>query len=304
MRTTKKIIPDPEQDIDDNIEYKTQHKQVKKEKVKSDDYIDITDIAAVKKSLNPEFYKKYDETIEKNKISEYIKSDSDFNDKIKTDTKVLDESNGFFMNFKKNIIEAHISRLNKIKKRRDILKRMTELKTSVIKQYNQINQSRIEILKYNLKTIFSKGKPYLIDMELRNGHYTRFIVFIKDDKFIYKDGTYIIDDDLKFLDESSGLFCLSYHQDLVLPVARKIFVNEIKTSIEMTGVSEVEAAVNPLTLERFIKSEVIQKVLKGAEMDEIFRFLKMMAILSFIGIVVVILILLKTTGIMEKMKFW
>ena len=139
-------------------------------------------------------------------------------------------------------------------------------------------------------------------MELRNGHHIHFIAYTPDEKFIYRNGTYVIDNSLKYYDISSGLWCLDYHEDIVLPIQRKIDVNHIKGTLEMVGVTDTESAINPSTLERFIKSEVIQKVLKGAEMDEIFKFLKLMVILILVVCIIHFIIFLKASGVLSNLK--
>lgn len=146
------------------------------------------------------------------------------------------------------------------------------------------------------------GKVMLIHMELRNGFHTQFLVSIQNSSFKYQKAEYIIDDDLKYYDITASLWCLDYHQDLPVPILRRIDVNSLKKAVRGTGITDIDTAFNPTTLRQFIESEVIQKVMKGQEMDKVFTFLKFTTIATLILSLTSALILIQSSGVLSNMS--
>ena len=174
-----------------------------------------------------------------------------------------------------------------------------------IKEFNKTKPKNWLDLKgwiIKIKDRLFPNKTFLVHMELRNGMHTQFVIMLKGNCFNYMDGIYVIDDKFKYYDVSSKLYCLDYHQDFSLPIKRKVDLNALRNAIQKEGITDVDTAINPVTLKNFIESAVIQKVMKGEEMDQIFRFLKLMTTLIFIGVVIILIVLLKTTGILESMN--
>ena len=122
-----------------------------------------------------------------------------------------------------------------------------------------------------LKARFKPEDTYLINMELRNGMHDFFFINSNKSNYVYKGGTYIIDDEAKYYVLSANRFALDYHQDLSVPIKRKIPFNEVRKAIVALESSEVETAINPSSLKHFIESEVIQKVMKGQELDAMLK---------------------------------
>lgn len=151
------------------------------------------------------------------------------------------------------------------------------------------------------KLWFSPTKAMLINMELTTGDHTQFIAFINKTSFKYQTGEYVIDDEFKYYNVATKLWCLDYHQDLSIPIKRKINVNKIKKAVEQTGVTDVESSINPTTLRHFIESEVIQKVVQGQELDAIFKFLKIMLILTTIASSLTFIIVVQQSGILNNL---
>ena len=142
-------------------------------------------------------------------------------------------------------------------------------------------------------------KSYLINMELRNGNYSTFVVYTAKNTFTYMKGEYIIDDEMKYYDVSSGLYCLDYHQDLSLPIKRKIPFNDIRKVITATGLTEVETAINPISLKHFQESNLIQGVMKGQELDEAIKQLKLLAIISAVASAGIAIYLIVKSGAIQ-----
>jgi len=140
----------------------------------------------------------------------------------------------------------------------------------------------------------------LINMELSNGHHTHFIAYITNNAFTWSKKTYVTDDTLKYYDMSSKMWCLDYHEDLTIPIKRKIDVNQIKKVVSLEGVTDVDTAINPVSLDLFMESDIIQKILKGQDLDKMFGFMKIMLIIIMFITVICLLILLNMSGAFQN----
>ena len=98
------------------------------------------------------------------------------------------------------------------------------------------------------------------------------------------------------------VWCLDYHENISLPIKRDINATRIKRNIMERGVVETEQAINPKTLQQFIESQVIEKVMKGQELDAVLRFLKIMIILAVVIGVIHFGLFLQASGILENLK--
>jgi hypothetical protein len=136
----------------------------------------------------------------------------------------------------------------------------------------------------------------LVNMELSNGHHTHFIAYVTNNSFEWEKKTYIIDDTLKYYDLSSKMWCLDYHEDLTIPVKRKIDVNQIKKIVSVTGITDVDTAINPSSLKLFMESDIIQKILKGEDIEKMFGLMKTLLIIVLIVTVISLLMLLNMSG--------
>lgn len=123
------------------------------------------------------------------------------------------------------------------------------------------------------------GKTFMVNMELRNGFHTHFFVLLEHKYFDYEDGRYLIDDSFKYYNVATKIYCLDYHQDICIPLKRKIDVNGIQKKLMDNNEIETETSIDPKSLKIFIESDIIQKAMKGAEMDEWIRFIKSMLII-------------------------
>lgn len=143
---------------------------------------------------------------------------------------------------------------------------------------------------------------YLINMELRNGMSDLFIVFAKKDKFSYLGGNYIIDNDLKYYVASAKMYCLDYHQNCTIPIRRKIPFNDINKTIDnLTGL-EIETALNPYTLNKFIESSVIEKVMQGHEMSEWMKRMMLILVITCLSSVIMLITFIIKSGMLQNVK--
>ncbi len=153
-----------------------------------------------------------------------------------------------------------------------------------------------------IKNKMNPDKELLINMELDNGLHTTFIVLIKNNSFTYKGKSYIIENEFKYFNLNASLWCLDYHESFVCPIQRKINITEIKRQVIGKGITDIDRAINPLTLEQFIESQVIEKVMKGQALDELMRFLKIMSIITVVIALIHFGMFLKASGILDNIN--
>lgn len=155
----------------------------------------------------------------------------------------------------------------------------------------------------------SPDKVVLIRMEMNNGTHREFLV--KDDAFgfIFNKGNYAFDLETKYYVVDSNLWAYDFHESMSISlktglkinpdflkfikdleedskksIKRKIDVNVIKETIEQSGITEVENSINPIVLERLIKSQIIQAILQGSALGRIFKIVLIMTIIILIAV--------------------
>ena len=148
--------------------------------------------------------------------------------------------------------------------------------------------------KFKLRKFFKDS--ILVNMELANGHHTHFIGYCTNNSFEWQGKQYITDDTLKYYDISSKMWCLDYHEDLTIPIKRKIDVNQIKKIVSMSGITDVDTAINPVSLKLFMESDIIQKILKGEDLEKVFGLMKTLLIIIVCVTVISLVILLNMSG--------
>ena len=147
-----------------------------------------------------------------------------------------------------------------------------------------------------IKDAYFPGQTMLICMELRNGMHTQYMIMLKGNSFMYKDGEYVIDQTLKYYNIAAKMWCLDYHQDIPVPIKRIVPVQDIKNSIELEGITDIDTALNPQTLRQFIIGEFVQKIMKGEEMDKVFKMLKTLGIVTVFLQIATFLIIFQSSG--------
>jgi F0F1-type ATP synthase assembly protein I len=76
----------------------------------------------------------------------------------------------------------------------------------------------------------------------------------------------------------------------------------MREGIELDRVSEVEYASNPATLEQFIVSKIAEGIMKGAALDEWMRQIRIMLIITMIGVIIHLLIFMQKSGMLSQIK--
>jgi len=228
----------------------------------------------------------------------FFNKDDDFN-KIDKEERLIQLAN----EREQKIIEKQRRELDILEQKENLKK----LKISRIDNFNKLkkfDKLSLEYYKNLWNNMFNSSRCFIINMLLLNGMRRTYLVKITNEgTFKINNKEYVIDESLKYYDVAIGLYCLDYHESVSLPYKNKIKINDIMDGMEKAKISDVETAINPSTLRRFITSQVIEKVLKGAEMDDVFKFIKIFLILIFIGVAGCLIILIQTSGILKNLNF-
>ncbi len=160
----------------------------------------------------------------------------------------------------------------------------------------------LEYWKFWFKEKYFPAKIVLINMELINGFHRTMIVIEKDGGFVFRGKRYVFDDDSKYYNMDAKLYVFDYHENLVLPVKRKIPVTAIKKTIESTDEIDIEYAINPSTLQRFMTAKIAEGVMKGTMLDEFLRKLQMFIIVIMVAVLVHLMLFLYASGILQNIQ--
>ena len=152
--------------------------------------------------------------------------------------------------------------------------------------------------KYRLMSKYHPLSTIKVNMELTNGDCMPFVVKVKNGSFVFDGGCYIIDEKYKYFDNNANLWCFDFHEELCFPVNKKINIGEIKSKIYEDGDIELETAINPVSLQKFMESTVIQKLLAGAEMEDSMRKMKMYMIITMVITGVTLLLTINASGLL------
>lgn len=161
---------------------------------------------------------------------------------------------------------------------------------------DRMSKWSIQYWKEKYKESFKKRDMFLVIMQLRNGKYDMFTIATAEKSFDYKGGHYYIDTDMVREDVHTSLNSLYYHQDITMPVRIDFEVDKLLNQIQHQA-KDVVKAVNPFSLKGFIHSQVIEKVLKGQELSDEMRMIKMITVMNLI-------IALASLGILSKFMGW
>jgi len=172
---------------------------------------------------------------------------------------------------------------------------------AVLQSY-KINKKRSFLdmrgFKYKLWSKYHPLSTIKVNMELSNGEMFPFVVRLTNNGFVFDNGWYIIDEKYKYFDNNAKMWCFDFHEELCFPVDKKIKISEIKKKIYEDGDVELETAINPKSLQKFMESTVIQKLLAGAEMEDSMRKMKMYMIVTMVITGVTLLLTINASGLL------
>ena len=129
-------------------------------------------------------------------------------------------------------------------------------------------------------------------MYRNNGMVHMQYVYIHQDKFMFDGGVYVVDKDYMKWSDALQCYVGQYLQSSSLPIDmtfdEKATVEAIKRGLAGT---KVEANVNPKVLHSTVTTEVIQKLMRGEELEKFMNKVFMVSIFILVGVIGVILIL-------------
>lgn len=146
------------------------------------------------------------------------------------------------------------------------------------------------------------SKVVLINLELQNGFHKQFLVIEHDGGFVWNRKKYIFDNESKYYVIDSRLYAYDFHESFVLPIRRKIPITTIQSSIDTSGISEVEYATNPSTLERFMTAKIAEGIMKGQQIDVELKQMRLMLIIVTVITLAHFLFFLQKTGVFAAVK--
>lgn len=156
--------------------------------------------------------------------------------------------------------------------------------------------------KTRFNNMFNKDRRYHIRMRLRNGDIKQMLVFSKDGTFIYGGGRYLIDQNCAVYDITAKCYSLEYHQDLSIPVKFSVNITEIKKAASDPRVSDIDAALNPYSLQKYGVSTVVEGMMKGASFDEWMKKQSMWTVAIFGLLTAFFLTFLIKTGVFQQVS--
>ena len=200
---------------------------------------------------------------------------------------------------KVNKIEAKLVASKKVKKEQEIPEDTYQKKFKLLKTNSKLS---FAFWKNWYLEKYHPGRIVLINMELTNGFHRLFVVKEKEDGFVFRGKKYVFDDDSKYYNLDTKLYTFDYHEQIALPFKRKVPVTEIKKTIESTEGIDIEYAINPSTLQRFMTAKIAEGVMKGTQLDEFMKKMQMFLIVTMVAVLVHLAIFLYASGILQNLK--
>jgi len=152
-----------------------------------------------------------------------------------------------------------------------------------VERYAKSMQVKIQAKKtpiiQKIKNLFARGSKFLIHMHHENGSVDTFVMKCRE-RFFWKKGVYVVDESQKRWNASSKLYELHYHIGCSIPFA--LVFDPVNAKQHIKNIESVDLAINPETLEIYIHSQFIQKIMQGADMEKLFGFLKIAAVINII----------------------
>ncbi len=164
------------------------------------------------------------------------------------------------------------------------------------------NKTKIRYWKDKFLDRFLAAKVVLINLELSNGFFKQFLVVEHEGGFVWRKKKYIFDNESKYYILDSRIWAYDFHEEFTLPIKRKIPVASIKGSLEQSGISEVEYATNPTTLERFMTAKIAEGIMRGQQLDVFLKQMRLIGIITMVAVLIHLLIFLQKTGVFAQVK--
>lgn len=185
-------------------------------------------------------------------------------------------------------------------------KKVVETLPTLTKEVNmtRLGTKRISMKRFVVwfKDKYFPARSVLVNMELMNGMHKTWIVIENKGGFIYRGSKYILDSDVKYYNLNAKLYCYDFHEALSIPIKRVIPVKEIIQSVDESSLTEVESALNPSTLQKFIESRIAEGVLKGQQIDDFIRQMRIIMIIILIVGLIHLALFVHGSGMLNDLK--
>lgn len=152
-------------------------------------------------------------------------------------------------------------------------------------KFNDIFSVQFWVEKY--KSTFKKRSLFIAVILLNNGKYDMKTVVDESGYFTYKNKTYVIDIGYMREDVNTNLNMLFYYEGMSIPMKLDINVDSLTKALKDAGQDDITTAINPSTLQSFIKSEVIKQLISSGDLTSEVKSLKtlMFVCIGLTGIV-------------------
>lgn len=187
-------------------------------------------------------------------------------------------------------------------------KKIELLKDTEIESYTlPRKEGSLYFLKFKYINEWFKHKYYphdivLIHMELETGFFRLFTVKQNDSGFVFRRKKYLFSGQNKVYNTDAKLYEFFYHENIVLPISLKIPVDDIKKTMESTEGIDIEYALNPSTLQRFLTAKIAEGVMKSSQIDEFMRKLQTFIIVIMVAVLIHFALFLYASGILQNIK--
>lgn len=142
---------------------------------------------------------------------------------------------------------------------------------------------------------------FIANIELRNGTFRTVHVQTNNKGFRFDNADYLLDEECNYYNVDFKDYMADYHQDFSLPIKRHIPLNKLNEKVRIEQ-SEIELTTNPTLLKRFVTSEIAEGIMKGAEISDFFKQIKLILIITAVMVAICLFILVKGSGMLENMS--
>jgi len=168
----------------------------------------------------------------------------------------------------------------------------------------------VKNVKEALKEIkISPSRMRLICFFNTAGHPELFTVDSTKQFFEHLGGNYIIPQEDDPVEINSGYQLTFYHQAISSPIGFRFPVQRLQRSSDISEVEvnsrtyNIEYAINPYLVKRFMISQIIEKTMQGQDIQEWINYFKKLGIIGIVLLGVILVILLQSTGILNNLPF-
>lgn len=131
-----------------------------------------------------------------------------------------------------------------------------------------------------------QSKRLYVIMHKENGFIALFYVYYKGNIFIYDERIYIVDDDKLRWNDMLKTYVGEYYESISLPIQLQKFKQPMKQQLhDGLAESQIQMNINSKILYETVKSEMVQKVMKGEELEKFMEFIKRLLFFVLAGVI-------------------